>query len=71
MATKRSQVATLDRVPRQYEAIQAAARRASVSEKTIRRRIDEGVLKAYRVGRLIRLDPLQVDRALDPASRWT
>ena len=71
MATKRSQVATLDRVPRQYEAIQAAARRASVSEKTIRRRIDEGVLKAYRVGRLIRLDPLQVDRALDPASRWS
>ena len=71
MATKRSQVATLDRVPRQYESIQAAARRASVSEKTIRRRIDEGVLKAYRVGRLIRLDPLQVDRALDPASRWT
>lgn len=71
MATKRSQVATLDRVPRQYESIQDAARRASVSEKTIRRRIDEGVLKAYRVGRLIRLDPLQVDRALDPASRWT
>jgi len=71
MATKRSQVATLDRVPRQYESIQAAARRASVSEKTIRRRIDEGVLKAYRVGRLIRLDPLQVDRALDPASRWS
>lgn len=58
-------------VPRQYESVQDAARRASVSEKTIRRRIDEGVLKAYRVGRLIRLDPLQVDRALDPASRWT
>ena len=71
MATKRSQVATLDRVPRQYESIQAAARRASVSENTIRSRIDEGVLKAYRVGRLIRLDPLQVDRALDPASRWS
>lgn len=68
--TRKSQSATLS-VPRQYESIQAAARRASVSEKTIRRRIDEGVLKAYRVGRLIRLDPLQVDRALDPASRWT
>lgn len=71
MATRRSQGATLDRVPRQYESIQDAARRASVSDKTIRRLIDEGVLKAYRVGRLIRLDPLQVDQALDPASRWT
>lgn len=68
--TNRSQGAMLS-VPRQYESVQDAARRASVSEKTIRRRIDEGVLKAYRVGRLIRLDPLQVDRALDPASRWT
>lgn len=67
--TNRSQGAMLS-VPRQYESVQDAARRASVSEKTIRRRIDEGVLKAYRVGRLIRLDPLQVDRALDPASRW-
>lgn len=68
--TNRSQGAMLS-VPRQYESVQDTARRASVSEKTIRRRIDEGVLKAYRVGRLIRLDPLQVDRALDPASRWT
>lgn len=51
---------------RRYESIQEAAERTGVSQTTIRRYIHLGVFKAYRIGRLIRLDPLQVDLALDP-----
>lgn len=70
MAARRTQLATLDRVPRQYESIQDAARRTGVSEKTIRRRIQDGVLRAYRMGRIIRLDPIQVDEAFARVHSW-
>ncbi|MGB3954234.1 MAG: excisionase family DNA-binding protein [Brooklawnia sp.] len=70
MAVRRTQLATLDRVPRQYESIQDAARRTGVSEKTIRRRIQDGVLRAYRMGRIIRLDPIQVDEAFARVHSW-
>jgi excisionase family DNA binding protein len=44
-----------------------AAARLHVSVKTIRRRIAEGTLTAYRVGpKLIRLDPAEVDALLRP-----
>ncbi len=52
--------------PRQYESIQQAAARTGLSHKTIRRRIQDGAIKAYRLGRLIRLDPNQVDAAFNP-----
>lgn len=52
---------------RSYESIQDAAARTGVSQTTIRRYIHLGVFKVYRIGRLIRLDPLQVDLALDPS----
>ena len=68
--TRKPAVATVDRALRQYESIQDAASRAGVSVKTIRRRIDDGVLRAYRLGRIIRLDPLQVDRAFTAVSSW-
>ena len=70
MTVRKVAVATLDRVPRQYESIQAAASRTGVSVKTIRRRIDDGVLRAYRLGRIIRLDPIQVDEAFSPVQTW-
>lgn len=70
MATKSGQAATVDRVPRRYESIQDAARRTGVSEKTIRRRIQDGVLRAYRMGRIIRLDPMQVDEAFARVPSW-
>ena len=68
--TRKPAVATVDRPLRQYESIQDAASRAGVSVKTIRRRIDDGVLRAYRLGRIIRLDPMQVDRAFTAVSSW-
>lgn len=68
--TRKPAVATVDRALRQYESIQDAASRAGVSVKTIRRRIDDGVLRAYRLGRIIRLDPLQVDRAFTAIPSW-
>lgn len=50
-----------------YESIAEAAARTGVYTKTIRRRIAEGALPAYRMGpTLIRLDPRDVDGLLRP-----
>lgn len=68
--SRRGQGAILERLPRQYESIQDAALRVGVSEKTIRRRIQDGALRAYRLGRIIRLDPIQVDEAFSPVQTW-
>lgn len=46
---------------RTYESMASAAARMGVSVKTVRRRIADGVLPAYRCGRIIRLDPNEVD----------
>jgi len=46
---------------RTYESLASAAARMGVSVKTVRRRIAEGVLPAYRCGRILRLDPNDVD----------
>ena len=51
----------------QYETIMDAARRLGVNPRTIRRRVAEGKLTAFRLGpRLIRLDPCEVDNLLQP-----
>lgn len=48
-----------------YETIADAAARLGVSPRTIRRRIADGHLTAYRFGpRLIRLDAVEVDAVL-------
>lgn len=48
-----------------YETLRQAADRLGVSEKTLRRRIADGTLVAYRVGpRLIRVRALDVDALL-------
>ena len=49
---------------RSYESLAQAAERTGISTKTLRRRIAAGALTAYRCGRLIRLDPEDVDRIL-------
>jgi excisionase family DNA binding protein len=46
---------------RTYESLASAATRMGVSVKTVRRRIAEGVLPVYRCGRILRLDPNDVD----------
>lgn len=46
---------------RTYESLPTAAARIGVSVKTVRRRIAEGVLPVYRCGRILRLDPDDVD----------
>jgi excisionase family DNA binding protein len=54
---------------RQYETIAQAAERTNVSTKTIRRRIAEGQLTAYRFGpQSIRLNPAEVDGLMRPIS---
>ena len=49
---------------RTYESLASAATRMGVSVKTVRRRIAEGVLPVYRCGRILRLDPNDVDGML-------
>jgi excisionase family DNA binding protein len=51
---------------RSYESLAHAANHTCVSIRTLRRRIACGQLAAYRTGRLIRLDPGDVDRLLVP-----
>ncbi len=52
---------------RSYESIAAAADRTGVSARTLRRRIADGSLRAYRLGpRIIRLDAAEVDRLMVP-----
>jgi excisionase family DNA binding protein len=53
--------------PPQYETVAQAADRLHVSTKTLRRRIAEGRITAYRFGpHLIRLNPAEVDNLLRP-----
>lgn len=53
--------------PPQYETLAESAERHRCSTKTLRRRIAEGQLTAYRFGpHLIRLDPREVDALLRP-----
>jgi len=46
---------------RTYESLPAAAARLGVSVKTLRRRLAQGFLPVYRCGRILRLDPNDVD----------
>jgi len=46
---------------RTYESLASAAARMGASVKTVRRRIADGVLPVYRCGRILRLDPNDVD----------
>jgi len=56
---------------RTYESLPTAAERIGVSVKTIRRRIAEGVLPVYRCGRILRLDPDDVDAMFIRYQRWS
>ena len=49
---------------RSYESLAQAADRTGMSVRTLRRRIACGQLAAYRTGRLIRVDPGDVDELL-------
>ena len=53
-------------VRRQLVSLSVAAEEADVSTKTIRRRIADGTLPAYRVGRLIKVDRRNLDRLMVP-----
>lgn len=50
---------------RRFESLAEAAERTGLSVRTLRRRIAEGALTAYRSGpRVIRLNPEDVDRIM-------
>jgi len=54
----------MNRSSRSYESLSQAADRTGMSVRTLRRRIAGGDLAAYRTGRLIRVDPSDVDQML-------
>lgn len=54
----------------EYLSLQEAADRWGVSSKTVRRRIAEGKLAAYRSGRIIRLRVADVDAMMQPVNPW-
>ena len=56
---------------RTYESLPTAAARIGVSVKTIRRRIADGVLPVYRCGRILRLDPADVDAMFRRYPQWS
>lgn len=56
---------------RTYESLPTAAARIGVSVKTIRRRIAEGVLPVYRTGRILRLNPDEVDAMFSRYPPWS
>ncbi|RIX35362.1 DNA-binding protein [Corynebacterium falsenii] len=50
--------------------LKEAADRVGVSVKTLRRRIAEGNLPAYRSGRIIRVRAADVDEMMQPVNPW-
>jgi excisionase family DNA binding protein len=53
--------------PRKLETVASGAEYANVSQRTIRRWIAEGRLRAYRAGpRLVRIDRAELDRLIRP-----
>lgn len=59
---------------RTFESLAQAAERTNLSTRTLRRRIADGSLPAYRVGpRVLRVDPDDIDQLLVrllTADRW-
>jgi excisionase family DNA binding protein len=57
-------MATAAIVERRFLGLAAAASYASVSVPTIRRWLASGVVKSYKIGRLVRLDVSELDAAI-------
>lgn len=53
-----------------YITLEQAAERTQLSVRTIRRYIAHGQITAYRMGRIIRLLPADVDALFTPTSQW-
>lgn len=54
----------------EYLSLQEVADRWGVSSKTVRRRIAEGKLPAYRSGRILRVRAADADQMLQPVNPW-
>lgn len=65
-----SKTATANNTLQRYETLKQAAERTGFTERTLRRRIEDGSLIAYRAGRAIRLRPEDVDALFTPTNTW-
>ena len=50
--------------PSRLISLECAAARLDISPKTLRRRIADGTIPAYRVGRLVKVNPDDLGRAM-------
>lgn len=53
---------------RRLVSLDSAAAQLDVSPRTIRRRINDGTIPGYRIGRLLRVDPDDLNRITRPAT---
>jgi excisionase family DNA binding protein len=54
------------RPSRRYASVPVAAEAIGCSPKTLRRRISDGTIPAYKLGRLVRVDMAEVEAAFVP-----
>ena len=59
-----AEIHVLDQAERPFYTIRALAQRLSVSDRKIRKLLEHGELRSYRVGRAVRIAPEDVDRYL-------
>ena len=57
-------------LPPHLLALPAVALRLGVSVKTVRRMLSRGDLRAYRIGRLLRVDQQDLEQAIQGMATW-
>lgn len=55
---------------RTYRTIKEEAERTGLSERTLRRYVAQGRLRAFKAGKTIRFDPADVDSIFTPTDTW-
>lgn len=57
--------------PQKYETLAQVSERTGIGQRTIRRYVAEGRLVAYRIGRVLRFRPEDVDAMFTPTNQWS
>ena len=62
---------TMSKTPlRTYRTIRQEAERTGLSERTLRRYIADGRLRAYKAGKTLRIDPVDTDTIFTATDTW-
>ena len=55
---------------RTYRSLRQEAERTGLSERTLRRYIADGRLRAYKAGKTVRIDPSDTDKIFTATDNW-